>query len=43
MLAYTYIEKGCFELLDKPKPKLQSEYDAIVKGLYQVLRLAMRW
>ena len=31
MLAYTYIEKGCFELLDKPKPKLQSEYDAIVK------------
>ena len=21
MLAYTYIEKGCFELLDKPKPE----------------------
>lgn len=31
MLAYTYIEKGKFELREKPKPELQSEKDAIVK------------
>ena len=31
MLAYTYMEKGKFELLDKAKPTLQSEKDAIVK------------
>lgn len=31
MLAYTYMEKGKFELLDKPKPVLQNEKDAIVK------------
>lgn len=31
MLAYTYIEKGKFELLEKPKPVLQDERDAIVK------------
>ena len=31
MLAYTYIEKGKFELLEKPKPVLQNEKDAIVK------------
>ena len=31
MKAYTYIEKGRFELLDKPKPQLQDPKDAIVR------------
>ena len=31
MKAYTYIEKGRFELLDKPKPQLQNPKDAIVR------------
>ena len=31
MLAYTYLEKGKFELIDKPKPILLHERDAIVK------------
>ena len=31
MLAYTYVERGRFELLDKPKPKLKDERDAIVR------------
>ena len=31
MLAYTYIESGKFALLDKPKPRLQSSRDAIVR------------
>ena len=31
MLAYTYIEKGKFALVDKPKPKLQASTDAIVR------------
>lgn len=31
MLAYTYIEKGKFQLLDKPKPILQHDRDAIVR------------
>lgn len=31
MLAYTYIEKGKFELREKPKPELQNEKDAIVR------------
>ena len=31
MLAYTYIEKGKFELREKPKPELKNEKDAIVK------------
>lgn len=31
MLAYTYIEKGKFELLEKPKPTLLEERDAIVR------------
>ena len=29
MLAYTYISHGKFELIDKPKPELQSPCDAI--------------
>ena len=32
MLAYTYIEKGSFELLDKPKPELLDDRDAIVRA-----------
>ena len=31
MLAYTYISPGKFELIDKPKPKLQGPRDAIVR------------
>lgn len=31
MLAYTYLEQGKFALLDKPKPVLQSDRDAIVR------------
>lgn len=31
MLAYTYVEKGKFELLEKEKPQLQDDRDAIVK------------
>lgn len=31
MLAYTYVAKGRFELLDKPKPVLQDSRDAIVR------------
>lgn len=31
MLAYTYVEKGKFMLLDKPKPVLRDSRDAIVR------------
>lgn len=31
MLAYTDISHGKFELIDKPKPKLQNPRDAIVR------------
>ena len=31
MLAYTYIKQGDFRLLDKPKPVLKDERDAIVR------------
>ena len=31
MKAYTYIEKGRFELLDKPKPEILDSKDAIVR------------
>ena len=31
MKAYTYIETGRFELIDKPKPELQDPKDAIVR------------
>lgn len=31
MLAYTYIEKGVFQLIEKPRPTLQSDTDAIVR------------
>lgn len=31
MKAYTYIEKGRFELIEKPRPSLQSPKDAIVR------------
>ena len=31
MLIYTYLEKGKFELMEKPKPVLLHERDAIVK------------
>ena len=31
MLAYTYVQHGNFQLLEKPKPVLQDERDAIVK------------
>ena len=31
MLAYTYVERGRFELLEKPKPVLQDDRDVIVR------------
>ena len=31
MLTYTYISKGKFGLVEKPKPTIQHEWDAIVK------------
>ena len=31
MLTYTYVSEGKFELMEKPKPVLQHERDAIVK------------
>ncbi|MBD8950500.1 MAG: alcohol dehydrogenase, partial [Blautia obeum] len=31
MLTYTYVSKGNFELIEKPKPVLLHERDAIVK------------
>ena len=31
MLAYTYVERGKFELTGKPKPVLLDDRDAIVK------------
>ena len=31
MLAYTYIDKGDFQLIEKPRPTLQSDTDAIVR------------
>ena len=31
MLTYTYLEKGKFALIEKPKPVLLHERDAIVK------------
>ena len=31
MLAYTYVRKGVFELLEKPKPELKDSKDAIVR------------
>lgn len=31
MLAYSYVKQGTFELVEKPKPVLQNDRDAIVK------------
>ena len=31
MLTYTYISKGKFGLVEKPKPTIQHERDAIIK------------
>ena len=31
MLAYTYLERGKFALLDKPKPVLLDPRDAVVR------------
>lgn len=31
MLAYTYVKKGQFALMEKPKPQLQNDRDAIVR------------
>ena len=31
MLAYTYLAPGAFQLLDKPKPALRDDRDAIVR------------
>ena len=31
MLAYTYMEQGRFELLEKPGPVLQDSRDGVIK------------
>lgn len=31
MLAYTYLSKGNFQLMERPKPVLQNDHDAIVR------------
>lgn len=31
MLAYTYVSRGRFELIEKPRPILQDSRDAIVR------------
>ncbi len=31
MLTYTYVSKGIFSLMEKPKPTIQHERDAVVK------------
>ena len=31
MKAYTYIEKGHFELVDKPKPEILDPKDAVIR------------
>ena len=31
MLAYTYVSKGNFQLIEKPEPTLQNDRDAIVR------------
>ena len=31
MLAYTYVSRGRFELMEKPRPTLQNSRDAIVR------------
>lgn len=31
MLAYTYVNQGRFELMEKPRPTLQNSRDAIVR------------
>ena len=40
MLAYTYISPSKFELVDKPKPKLQGRRDAIVRRFCDLSRRA---
>jgi hypothetical protein len=34
MLAYTYIEKGKFALVEKPKPVLIEPTDATYRGIH---------
>ena len=54
MQTYTYVSKGKFELMEKPKPVLMHERDAIVKvtctlsmeafhGQCRGLQSVMRW
>lgn len=31
MIAYTYVEQGKFELVEKPKPEISDSHDAVVK------------
>ena len=38
MLTYTYVSEGTFALMEKPKPVLQHERDAIVTVSYTHLR-----
>ena len=44
MLAYTYIKQGTFALMEKPKPTLLDDRDAIVRvTLSSICTRATRW
>ena len=42
MLTYTYISKGKFGLVEKPKPTIQHERDAIVKVTLASMPIRLR-
>ena len=42
MLTYTYISKGKFGLVEKPKPTIQHERDAIVKVTLASIPIRLR-
>ena len=43
MIAYTYIEKGKFALVEKPKPVLMEATDAIVRVTMSSICSSSAW
>ena len=43
MLAYTYVSKEDFRLMEKPEPVLEDGKDAIVRVEYPASRWDMKW
>ena len=39
MQTYTYVSKGKFELMEKPKPVLMHERDAIVENVFSARKV----